>query len=261
MACIHFPKVFHVTLGVVVLSMAACGGGPVPNKTVRAPKPEMPTSEALITAAQTPPSVPSAVSSSVPPASPFKPALGVNTTPLFTQPVKKSSDRFDRLETAVQEIRNDVNTIAEAVDKNHRTVEPQIQEIPITHIPKIKAIEPKTVETQSAQPALAPQSSHIIRIADHPGKTRIVFESSSAFTAVPSLDNEENILLVRVSKGTANPAATHRSRLISSVQTKKDQQGFTAILPLAKPSNILTQTHLPPSKSNPNHRFFIDLKS
>jgi hypothetical protein len=104
-----------------------------------------------------------------------------------------------------------------------------------------------------------------IRLADHPGKTRLVLETSAAMSYSADLDNDEKILTLVFDKGASDPALANlplRSRLIKSVNfTPQSNGGFVAAITLNKGSRMLDQGQLPPGAVSPNHRIFIDLAS
>ncbi len=102
-----------------------------------------------------------------------------------------------------------------------------------------------------------------IRMADNPGKTRLVLESNAAMSYNADLDNSENILTLVFDSGTNDPSLASlptRSRLIKSINiTPQSNGGFVAAIALTKGSRIIDQGKLPPGAANPNHRIYIDL--
>ncbi|MDB2683060.1 hypothetical protein N9Z27_02275 [Alphaproteobacteria bacterium] len=234
----------------------------------------------------------------VPPAQAgFQPALGLNTDRLFAQPVENPDQRFLRLETAVQDIRDEITEVSPsinrlvAVEKDIQNLigqlevmlqepppapvqpapvfapEPSVPEIVSEPQPAVAAAEPialnNKVNNVPIQSLNEFEGLRLIRMADNGGKTRIVFESSYKMSATMDLDNAEKILMVDFSQGKTNVDVKNvkkSSKLVRDVSENKRGDGFTIVFSLNGTSAILGQGHIPPGSANSNYRFYIDLK-
>lgn len=218
----------------------------------------------------------------------LQPARGLNTQ-LFAEPVKGNNKRFDRVETAVQNLNDEMNVISPAViklmafEQDMRDLLQHLREqrraeaegsIPADEAPVALTPQPQKIEKQPLAEVKAPKVEtpkavatgtglKIIRLADHKDKTRLVFETSTPMTYTVDLDNTENILIVDFAKGN-NSVDTSKvklhSKLVKSVtESAKGDEGFVLAFPLAKSTRILAQDKIAPGSESPNHRYYIDL--
>lgn len=220
----------------------------------------------------------------------LQPARGLNTQ-LFAEPVKGTSKRFDRVETAVQNLNDEMNVISPAVIKlmafeqdmrdllNHLREQRRVEAegiIPADEAPmQLTSAEQQKVETVKpvaevkAPKAEMPKASaqgaglKIVRLADHKDKTRLVFETAMPMAYTVDLDNTENILIVDFAKGSNSVDTTKlklHSKLVKGVtESAKGSEGFVLAFPLAKATRVIAQDKIPPGSESPNYRYYIDL--
>jgi len=104
------------------------------------------------------------------------PAEGMRLTPLFAEPVKGTSARFDRLEEAVQTLRDDLDVYAPAMDQRVEVVETGLRDV----AGRQQAIaQQQAVLVKEANKPIGDIKG--VRLGDHLDKTRIVLD----VTAVP----------------------------------------------------------------------------
>lgn len=102
-----------------------------------------------------------------------------------------------------------------------------------------------------------------VRLGEHTGKTRLVFDVTGSATFRADLDNAEKILIVEIEKAAWNAAATKTlsSPMVQSYSTQAldGGNGVRVILVLKKNASISSQSLLKPEGAQPNHRIVIDL--
>jgi hypothetical protein len=102
-----------------------------------------------------------------------------------------------------------------------------------------------------------------LRLGEHTGKTRLVFDVNGAVTFRADLDNAEKILIVEIEKAAWNAAAakTLSSPMVQSYSTQAldGGNGVRVILVLKKNATISSQSLLKPEGAQANHRIVIDL--
>ncbi len=121
--------------------------------------------------------------------------------------------------------------------------------------------KPKKTELISGGSSVQTMTASLkkIRIADHLGKTRIVFEGEEKFNVLFKMNpNGRSATLTIAEKSiTVDPSLLARkSALINHAILKDNTLQFI----LNSQSEKIAQGYLPPTKSNPNHRVYIDLK-
>lgn len=134
--------------------------------------------------------------------------------------------------------------------------------------PVAAAPAPQPVPQPAPTPAPAPAtvagaSLTSIRVGDHPGKTRIVMETSERIKYTADIDNNEHILMVSFEKG--QPAIdvaslAIKSGLVKSVSsTVQEGKGFVLAFTLIGSSSVISQDILEPGAESPRYRVYIDL--
>lgn len=126
---------------------------------------------------------------------------------------------------------------------------------------------PTTTAAAKTQSAPTQSSSGLgvsdLRLGEHPGKTRLVFDVTGMTTFRADLDNAEKILIVEIDKAAWNSAAakTLSSPMVQSYSTQAldGGNGVRVILVLKKNASISSQSMLKPEGAQSNHRLVIDL--
>jgi hypothetical protein len=218
--------------------------------------------------------------------------------PETTQGNKDAMERLARLEKTVTQMQNDMNTMMPvlsrlvAVQTDMQTMlarlppagapaaasaapppaampppGPPVTQEPVSIAAPAAAPPPVVTPTPATAPpaALKPPAFMIsaVRIGEHPGKTRIVFDVSDKLSFSKDVDNGEHILTIDVQgagwagAGTAQP--TPKSPLLASWQASPDGQGGTRfVIQLRKPAKILAAEAMAPAAGKPG-RIIIDL--
>ena len=158
----------------------------------------------------------------------MQPAKGLNPAHLFDEPLNDPEQRISRLETAVQSLRNDFDSVSPSI-KRLSGLENEIQDLisqleklvqqkqaapaPATAYQPPMALQPEEMDEepiQSAAPPPAPQAAakpapsaaggnaqvYDVRVGEHPGKTRLVLDMSAKASFSADVDNAEKILVV-----------------------------------------------------------------
>jgi len=118
------------------------------------------------------------------------PAEGLRLTRLFDAPVKGSEARFQRLEAAVQTLRDDVDVFAPNIEQRLSTVEKSAvakPELTEEQLAKLVKKEVKIVGDVSA-----------VRIGDHLDKTRIVLDMTNVPEGRSRMENDGKRLVVEL---------------------------------------------------------------
>ena len=221
------------------------------------------------------------------------PPGGLNIKPLFAEPLKSNDARMARLEKAVQDLRNDFDTMTPAVvrmtamESNLRDLVSQMKTAndaaqavpppaamptaaPVAAPDKTddkKADEKPAAEKPAAKeaapakaPAAAPGAASVkaLRLGDHGDTTRIVLELSAKAAATAALDGDGKGLevdLAQVNWTGKDSGGMKGGKLVS---TWKYADGKLHI-DLLHPASIKSQKLLPPSAGNKDFRLVIDL--
>jgi hypothetical protein len=133
--------------------------------------------------------------------------------------------------------------------------------------PAATAPTPAPAPTPAATPAKTQSPSGLsvldLRLGEHAGKTRLVFDVTGTTTFRADLDNAEKILIVEIEKAAWNAAATKTlsSPMVQSYSTQAldGGNGVRVILVLKKNATISSQSLLKPEGAQTNHRIVIDL--
>lgn len=134
----------------------------------------------------------------------FAPAGGMQFKPLFTGRVADEDERFERLEDAVQQLRNEVDVIAPKVVKESE-VEPQ-ETLAYPHHLGPMSLSGKTmskplmVEEEKFDPYQSKMPSTVtvksIRMADHKDKTRVVLDLTASKRIKTTIANKGMTLII-----------------------------------------------------------------
>jgi len=244
-------------LGIAIASLGGCGfdlfsGNDASNPSSNSSKTTAQTSGisydgAVLPGQRTPITVPPPITPSSPNApgnlSSLQPPRGINAQRLFATPIDSDDQRFERIEGAVQTLRDEIDGFAPAitrlvsVEKDIQDLVEQLDvllqnepaagfsapppsapptpvvakasELPAKNLqkPEIEksTMAPKAVPKTMPKPkAYSGSGLNNVRISDNKGYTRIVFESSQKLRRTAELDNIEKILLIDFSDGKNN---------------------------------------------------------
>lgn len=189
---------------------------------------------------------------------------GLKTDSLFSEKISNDDKRFERLESAVDDLHADFKSMKPAID-HLMSIEKDMKDL----MRQLQIVINKEHKHTNSAPIIKTSniSSDVsitnMRIADHNDKTRIVLETSHNISYSASLDPDGNALTLSFDKGqtsfsTSNLGKT--SNLISEVISSENGGGSDITIKLSAVSDILRQGRLPPSADKPYHRIFIDLE-
>lgn len=140
------------------------------------------------------------------------------------------------------------------------------QSVPETPAPAaVSAPAPAPAPAAAAAPVAAPGATSVtaLRVGEHPGKTRMVFDMTGASTYRYDLDNAENLLVLEISGAGWSAPATQtfaKSPILQSYSTQPmDGGGTRVILLLKRAASVVYEAALKPEGTN-GHRLVIDLK-
>lgn len=201
----------------------------------------------------------------------------LTTNRLFNREIFNDNERFMRLENAVQALADKIDSMAPSVtrlmdiDRDLDSLTRQLEILIngksdfIQPTPAFQAVaknKPQTV-TPSTVPAHSGGLLKNIRIADHRGKTRIVFETSQKPNISVSLNNNERLMTVTLNHSNASlnlVRLAKKSKLIRNITQDIRNNKTIITFSLTKETVKIKEMHLPPNKDNASHRLFIDLK-
>jgi len=173
-------------------------------------------------------------------------AEGLNFTPLFAEKIDNPDQRFQRLEDAVQTVRNDLDSIL-PMKLGAAAAEP---------VPSGMAPPPPP-----PIPAVALAGDVIgVRIADHPDKTRVVLDMTASPDTTARIESKGRMLVIPLSnmKWTGKKSwEADSAQLVSGYHLEKG----ILYVDLMYASQIKTMDVLRPTGQNKNYRLMIDLFS
>jgi len=208
---------------------------------------------------------------------------------LFGSSLRSDDERLSRLERAVQELRNDFDTVSPSI-KRLMAIEADIQDL-IGELRKLST-EPsrsfgsnntgkppeiirtkqapvkkatsskKTYQTKSAPPVQNGMATvYDLRTGQHPGKTRLVMDTNTKTNFSVDIDNSENIMVIDMpnTNWTASMSGTvAKSSVIQSYNVEKNGDGVLFIAQLKRNARIAYKDDLP-SNSGSGRRIVIDV--
>jgi len=224
------------------------------------------------------------------------PPEGLKVTPLFAEPVKDPDARVARVEKAVQDLRNDFDTVMPAMvrmvamENNMRDLIDQMKAANDTAkaVPAPASMPPAAVAAPAAAsdkkddkkadekpaaekpaakeaapakaPAAAPGAASVkaLRLGDHGDTTRIVLELSAKAAATAALDGDGKGLAVDLAQVNWTGKDSGGMKGGKLVSTWKYADGRLHI-DLLHPASIKSQKLLPPAGGNKDYRLVIDL--
>jgi len=223
---------------------------------------------------------------------------GLNNENLFAARLSDDDARFDRLEQAVQalsdkiakmsptiahlsEIDNDLENLTyqlevmvnerDGIQKPAPTYRdaslkaPSMKPSPAAPVKK-EAVEYREAKNNTAPQDIEPASGNpsagyiteSLRVADHEGKTRLVFEGPQKINVDFVMNDNGRSATATIEGATIDvdpQSLSRRSSLIKYASIKDN----TLQLMLTDKSQKVGQGYLPPTPANPNHRVYIDL--
>jgi N-acetylmuramoyl-L-alanine amidase len=195
---------------------------------------------------------------------------GFNPKNIFGKNLRSDSDRLDRLERAVQDMRNDFNSVQPSI-RRLMAIEGDIQNL-ITELEKLNAdpslatppprakkvmnakkttmarshkIPPSTAKKsfvkKTPPPVNGNASVYDVRIGEHPGKTRIVIDVNTKTGFNVDIDNNEHIMIIELPNAnwaTAMSRNFAKSPYISSYNVEASGNGHMAIFQLKRNARV-----------------------
>lgn len=230
-------------------------------------------------------------------APPSEAVLGYNTKNIFGTNLRSDSERLDRLERAVQDMRNEFDTVRPSI-KRLMAVEADIQNVlgelkkltneqsmvapqpmrnannnrpqiitPQSNVqpirpPKAVSAPKKTYQKKSPPPVSGGKASvYDVRVGEHPGKSRIVLDVNTKTGFNVDIDNNEKIMIVELPDAdwsTSMSRSFGRSPIISSYAVEPSGNGHMLIFQLKKAANITYKADIG-ALSGSGRRIVIDL--
>lgn len=211
---------------------------------------------------------------------------GMNPKNIFGANLRSDSERMDRLERAVQKMRNEFDSVRPSI-RRLMAIEADIQNLigelkkmtedtamAATPAPMVERTPPpqaaakkspaQKMATKKAPPVQNGKASvYDVRIGEHPGKTRIVLDVNAKARFSTDIDNSERIMIVELpdaSWGTSSSKNFSRSPHLASYKTESAGNGTMLIFQLRKAAKITYKDDLP-SNSGSGRRIVIDLSS
>ena len=210
---------------------------------------------------------------------------------LFGKSLRSDNERLDRLERAVQELRNDFDTVSPSI-KRLMAIEADIQELigelrqlssqpamaapppRVNRAPEIirtqkpaiqrtaKPVSPKSFQTKSAPPVQNGMATVFdLRTGEHPGKTRLVMDVNTKASFSVDIDNGENIMVIEIPNANWTARTTGslpKSKVIQSYSVETNDNGALLIAQLKRNARIAYKDDLPSNKGN-GRRIVIDV--
>lgn len=219
-----------------------------------------------------------------------------NDKNLFGVNLRTDDERLNRLERAVQGLRNDFDTVQPSI-RRLMAIESDMQELigelrklsqeqesafnrpapvqpiqvaPATRVnipvePAYRApTKPTTYQNNSAPPVQNGVATiYDVRTGEHPGRTRIVMDVNTATNYTVDIDNNENIMVIDLPNTNWTAAKTMslgKSPVISSYKVESNESGNIMIVQLKKNAKIGYKATLP-SNSGSGKRIVIDVNA
>ena len=218
-----------------------------------------------------------------------------NTKNLFGKSLRSDEERLDRVERALQSLRNDFDSVKPSI-KRLMVIEGDMQSL-IRELEKINnepvmakrprpapqsqqakkqpAAQPaprpkkqaakapkKTFQTKTAPPVQDGKADvYDLRVGEHPGKTRIVLDVNTKTNFQVDIDNGENIMIVELPNASWSAAQSKsfgRSPHIGSYNVEQSGNGSLLIFQLKKSAKVVYKDDLK-SLTGSGRRIVIDV--
>lgn len=217
---------------------------------------------------------------------------GLNPKNLFSGNLRSDQERIDRLERALQGMRNDFDLVQPSIKRlisieadiqnlvgelrklskeTTQAKEDSMEEMVMSEklmMEKEKAAikskkKPKKVQTKSPPTFSGKPEIYDVRIGEHPGKTRIVLDSNAKASGSFSvdIDNDEQIMVVDLpnTKWSAATSKSIHSKIVSSYRVEESDNGSLLVFDLRRNANVLSQDEIAGARGA-GRRIVIDLK-
>jgi hypothetical protein len=213
---------------------------------------------------------------------------------LFGESLRSDNERLNRLERAVQNLRNEFDMVQPSIRRltaiesdlqlligELQTLSDEPAMIPVqpvqveapqqivTPVPSVVApapsrnVTPKTYQRKSAPPASGGATVYDLRTGEHPGKTRIVLDINTKAGYSVDIDNNENIMIVDL-PNTAWTAPTSKtlpkSSVISSYSVESSGSGHLLIMQLKQDARLVYEKMLP-ANGGSGQRLVLDVSA
>lgn len=209
----------------------------------------------------------------------------LNPKNLFGSNLRSDTDRIDRLERAMQNMRNDFDLVEPSI-KRLMAIEADIQNL----VGELRKLSNETMEANKAQampiplaaskppsakPKAAPKAMQTkvpppvsgspevydVRIGVHADKTRIVLDTNAKTSFSVDIDNDENIMVVDLpnTKWSAATSKNLGSKIVSSYRVEQSGDGTLLIFALKRSADILAQSEIAGARGA-GRRIVIDLR-
>lgn len=210
---------------------------------------------------------------------------------LFEENIRDDDDRFDRLEYAVQDIRNEFDKMTPAINRlisiendikelheqlsilvdsggivatpiQEKTDDPVVLSngktlnnvnLPVPERPKDPVKTPKKTYSKSVT---SPQ----INIADHSGKTRVVFETPQKESYNLNFDSENQLITIETKASVQQSLLSKMSKRSKKiVDITHDTQSNTVAILTKNITSVSDGNYLAPTAGKNYHRYYFDL--
>jgi N-acetylmuramoyl-L-alanine amidase len=217
----------------------------------------------------------------------------LNPKNLFAKNLRSDSDRLDRLERALQDLRNEFDSVKPSVRRlmaieadiqnlvgelRRLSEEPELaannsparQRAPASQ-PQVmrpapvitpKAAKPKpSVQRKAPPPVSEGTTVYDVRIGEHPGKTRIVLDTNAKASFSVDVDNDEKIMVIDLPNAGWSAAMSKNlsSKTLRSYRVEESGNGNLLIFQLKKSVEIASQEEIP-GTGGAGRRIVIDLR-
>lgn len=179
------------------------------------------------------------------------PAEGMRLTPLFAEPVKNTKERFDRLEEAVQTLRDDLDVYAPAMESRVEVLEEGTR---VLAGRQLKIAEKTADLIKEANKPVGDIKA--VRTGDHLDKTRIVLDVTANTDATSHIVKDGRQLVVdlpRLNWKAGQPEWMAKGGALISGWVYKDGKLYVDLI---APAVVKEQTVL---SGKGQHRLVIDL--
>lgn len=215
---------------------------------------------------------------------------------LFSTPAQNSEERIARVESHVQRLSDTLNRMAPKITKlmdvesELNTLTFQLEDlIEKGKMDKFEYVAPppppapekmakmddagkkdkaKTPPTTSKNSNQSDTLIHAMRVGDHPGKTRVVFETMEKVDYKASIDETEDILVINFPDADLKSNIANKLKIIAgrtpaikSIIPNRNDDGLSLIFDLSKSGSTLKDFRIAPNKTNKDHRIVLDLMS
>jgi len=225
---------------------------------------------------------------------PTQTSSNLNPKNLFGRNLRSDGDRLDRLERAMQDLRNEFDNVQPSI-KRLMAIEADIQNL-VGELQRLsdepsssfgatqgkRNMTPAQIpDVMNAKPVITPKSAapkkamsrktpppisggpavYDVRVGEHPGKTRLVLDTNAKTSFSIDIDNNEKIMVVDLpgAKWTAAQSKNLGSKTFGSYRVETSDTGSLLILQLKKNAEVISQSEIP-GTGGAGRRIVIDLR-